>query len=97
MIFLFSVLMIINLSPLVSRTLEFILVLPDRRTRTADSSSSSSSSSLDLADGSPVSTAPLGRRTTRATSVGLLPPPTATAIVADYQAMYAQSLWEGLS
>ena len=45
--------------------------------------------------GCPVSTAPLGRRTTRATSVGLLPPPTATAIVADYQAMYAQSLWEG--
>ena len=28
-------------------------------------------------------------------SVGLLPPPTAAAIVADYQAMYAQSLWEG--
>ena len=87
--------MIINLAPLVSRTLEFILVLPDRRTRTADSSSSSSSSSssLDLADGSHVSTVPLGRRTTRATSVGLLPSPTAAEIVADYQAMYAQSLW----
>ena len=65
-------------------------MLPDRRTRTADSSSSSSS--LDLADGSPVSTVPLGRRTTRATSVGLLPPPTAAEIVAGYQAMYAQSL-----
>ena len=57
-------------------------MLPDRRTRTADSSSSSSS--LDPADGSPVSTVPLGRRTTRATSVGLLPPPTAAEIVADY-------------
>ena len=56
----------------------------------------SSSSSLDHTDGSPVSTAALGRRTTRATSVGLLPPPTATAIVANYQAIYAQSLWKGL-
>ena len=56
-------------------------------------SADSSSSSLDPADGSPVSTAPLGRRTTRATSVGLLSPPTAAAIVADNQAMYAQSLW----
>ena len=75
-----------------SRTSEFILVLPDPRTQQI---LASSSSSLDPGDGSPVSTAPLGRRTTRATSVGLLPPPAATAIVADYQAMYAQSLWEG--
>ena len=69
-------------------------MLPDRRTRTAysSSSSSSSSSSLDLAKGSPVSTVSLGRRTTRATSVGLLPPPTAAEIVADYQAMYAQAV-----
>jgi hypothetical protein len=28
-------------------------------------------------------------------SVNHLPPPTAAAIVADYQAMYAQSHWEG--
>jgi hypothetical protein len=54
----------------------------------------SSSSSLDSTDSSPVSTVPLGRRITRTTSVGLLPPPTAAAIVADYKAMYAQSLWE---
>ena len=65
--------------------------------RSKDRADSSSSSSLDFSDASPVSTAPLGRRTTRATSVGLLPPPTAAAIVADYQAMYAHSLWEGLS
>ena len=51
--------------------------------------------SLEFTDASPVSIAPLGRRTTRATSVGLLPPPTAAEIVTDYQAMYAQSLWEG--
>ena len=66
-----------------------------RASRSKVTADSSSSSSLDPGDGSLVSTAPLGRRTTRATSVGLLPPPTATAIVADYQAMYAQSLWEG--
>ena len=55
-----------------------------RASRPKDKANSSLSSSLDPGDGSPVSTAPLGRRTTRATSVGLVPPPTATAIVADY-------------
>ena len=40
--------------------------------RPKDRADSSSSSSLDPTDGSPVSTVPLGRRTTRATSVGLL-------------------------
>jgi len=66
-----------------------------RASRSKDRVDSSFSSSLDPADGSPVSTVPLGRRTTRATSLRLLPPPTATALVADYQATYAQSLWEG--
>ena len=66
-----------------------------RASRSMDRADSSSSSSLDFTDASPVSTAPgpLGRGTTRATSVGLLSPPTAAEIVADYQAMYAQSLW----
>ena len=66
-----------------------------RASRSEDRAYSSSSSSLDPTDASPVSTATLGRCTTRATSVGLLPPPTAAAIVADNQAMYAHSLWEG--
>ena len=72
-------------------------VIQFRASRSKDRAYSSSSSSLDPTDASPVSTATLGRCTTRATSVGLLPPPTAAAIVADYQAMYAHSLWEGLS